>query len=119
MSNITNAQNPFYGQYHTPHGTVPFDRIETEHYEPAILEGIKLQNAEIEAIIQNPEKADFSNTIEAFEASGELLDKVVAVFGNMLSAETNDDLQELAQKIMPLLSEHSNNITLNESYSHV
>ncbi len=114
MSNITNAQNPFYGQYHTPHGTVPFDRIETEHYEPAILEGIKLQNAEIEAIIQNPEKADFSNTIEAFEESGELLDKVVAVFGNMLSAETNDDLQELAQKIMPLLSEHSNNITLNE-----
>ncbi len=114
MSNITNAQNPFYGQYHTPHGTVPFDRIETEHYEPAILEGIKQQNAEIEAIIQNPEKADFSNTIEAFEASGELLDKVVAVFGNMLSAETNDDLQELAQKIMPLLSEHSNNITLNE-----
>ena len=111
MSNITNAQNPFYGQYHTPHGTVPFDRIETEHYEPAILEGIKLQNAEIEAIIQNPEKADFSNTIEAFEESGELLDKVVAVFGNMLSAETNDDLQELAQKIMPLLSEHSNNIT--------
>ena len=114
MNNITNAQNPFYGQYHTPHETVPFDRIETEHYEPAILEGIKLQNAEIEAIIQNPEKADFTNTIEAFEESGELLDKVVAVFGNMLSAETNDDLQELAQKIMPLLSEHSNNITLNK-----
>ena len=114
MNNITNAQNPFYGQYHTPHEAVPFDRIETEHYEPAILEGIKLQNAEIEAIIQNPEKADFTNTIEAFEESGKLLDKVVAVFGNMLSAETNDDLQELAQKIMPLLSEHSNNITLNE-----
>ena len=114
MNNITNAQNPFYGQYHTPHEAVPFDRIETEHYEPAILEGIKLQNAEIEAIIQNPEKADFTNTIEAFEESGELLDKVVAVFGNMLSAETNDDLQELAQKIMPLLSEHSNNITLNK-----
>ena len=114
MNNITNAQNPFYGQYHTPHEAVPFDRIETEHYEPAILEGIKLQNAEIEAIIQNPEKADFTNTIEAFEESGKLLDKVVAVFGNMLSAETNDDLQELAQKIMPLLSEHSNNITLNK-----
>ena len=48
MNNITNAQNPFYGQYHTPHEAVPFDRIETEHYEPAILEGIKLQNAEIE-----------------------------------------------------------------------
>ena len=57
MNNITNAQNPFFGQYQTPHGTVPFDRIKTEHYEPAILEGIKQQNAEIDAIIQNPEKA--------------------------------------------------------------
>ena len=96
---------------------MPFDRIKTEHYEPAILEGIKQQNAEIDAIILNPEKANFNNTIEAFEESGELLDRVVSVFGNMLSAETNDDLQELAQKIMPLLSEHSNNITLNEKLS--
>ena len=63
MSNIINAQNPFFGQYLTPHETVPFDRIKTEHYEPAILEGIKQQNAEINAIIQNPEKADFRNTI--------------------------------------------------------
>ena len=57
MNNILNAQNPFFGQYQTPHGTVPFDRIKTEHYEPAILEGIKQQNAELDAIIQNPEKA--------------------------------------------------------------
>ena len=114
MNNILNAHNPFFGQYQTPHGTVPFDRIKTEHYEPAILEGIKQQNAELDAIIQNPEKATFTNTIEAYEQSGRLLDKVTAVFGNMLSAETNDDLQALAQKIMPLLSEHSNNITLNE-----
>lgn len=114
MSNVENARNPFFGQYQTPHATVPFDRIETEHYEPAILEGIKRQNAELDAIIQNPEKANFENTIEAFEASGELLDNVVSVFGNMLSAETSDELQELAQKIMPMLSEHSNNITLNE-----
>ena len=64
MSNIINAQNPFFGQYLTPHETVPFDRIKTEHYEPAILEGIKQQNAEINAIIHNPEKADFRNTIE-------------------------------------------------------
>ena len=92
MNNITNAQNPFFGQYQTPHATVPFDRIKTEHYEPAILEGIKQQNAEIDAIILNPEKANFNNTIEAFEESGELLDRVVSVFGNMLSAETNDDL---------------------------
>lgn len=114
MSNLTNAQNPFLVQYQTPHETVPFDRIKTAHYEPAILEGIKQQNAEIDAIVQNPEKPNFANTIEAYENSGELLDKVTAVFGNMLSAETNDDLQTLAQKIMPLLSEHSNNITLNK-----
>ena len=87
MNNILNAQNPFFGQYQTPHGTVPFDRIKTEHYEPAILEGIKQQNAELDAIIQNPEKATFTNTIEAYEQSGRLLDKVTAVFGNMLSAE--------------------------------
>ena len=75
MNNITNAQNPFFGQYQTPHATVPFDRIKTEHYEPAILEGIQQQNAEIDAIILNPEKANFNNTIEAFEESGELLDR--------------------------------------------
>ncbi len=114
MNNILSAQNPFFEQYQTPHETVPFDRIQTEHYEPAILEGINQQKAEIEAIIQNPEKATFANTVEAFEQSGKLLDKVTTVFSNMLSAETNDELQALAQKMMPLLSEHSNNITLNE-----
>ena len=113
MNNILSAQNPFFEQYQTPHETVPFDRIQTEHYEPAILEGINQQKAEIEAIIQNPEKATFANTVEAFEQSGKLLDKVTTVFSNMLSAETNDELQALAQKMMPLLSEHSNNITLN------
>jgi peptidyl-dipeptidase Dcp len=93
---------------------VPFDKIRTEDYEPAILEGIKRQDAEIDAIIQDPAEATFANTIEAYEASGELLDRVATVFGNMLSAETNDEMQQLAQKIMPMLSEHSNNITLND-----
>ena len=87
MNNITNAQNPFLGQYQTPHATVPFDRIKTEHYEPAILEGIKQQNAEIDAIILNPEKANFDNTIEAFEESGERNDRFVSVFGTKHIAE--------------------------------
>ena len=100
MSNITNAQNPFYGQYHTPHGTVPFDRIETEHYEPAIREGIRQQAAEIDAIVNNPEAPTFANTILAYEKSGELLDRVTTVFGNLRSAETNDDLQILAQEMI-------------------
>ncbi|WP_373126336.1 M3 family metallopeptidase [Bacteroides sp. HPS0048] len=112
--NMMNAQNPFFEKYTTPYGTVPFDKIKTEHYEPAIREGIRQQAAEIDAIVNNPEVPTFANTILAYEKSGELLDRVTTVFGNLRSAETNDDLQILAQEMMPLLSEHSNNISLNE-----
>jgi peptidyl-dipeptidase len=111
---MMNAQNPFFEKYTTPYGTVPFDKIKTEHYEPAIREGIRQQTAEIDAIVNNPEAPTFANTILAYEKSGELLDRVTTVFGNLRSAETNDDLQTLAQEMMPLLSEHSNNISLNE-----
>ena len=112
--NIIQAQNPFFEKYSTPHGTIPFEKIKTEHYEPAIREGINRHNAEIDAITNNPEAATFANTVAAYEKSGELLNQVSTVFGNLLSAETNDDMQELAKSIMPLLSEHGNNITLNE-----
>ncbi|WP_291584636.1 M3 family metallopeptidase [Bacteroides sp.] len=114
MINMMNAQNPFFEKYTTPYGTVPFDKIKTEHYEPAIREGIRQQAAEIDAIVNNPEAPTFANTILAYEKSGKLLDRVTTVFGNLRSAETNDDLQTLAQEMMPLLSEHSNNISLNE-----
>ena len=112
--NMINAQNPFFEKYNTPHQTVPFDKIKNEHYEPAMLEGIKLHEAEIEAIINNHEAPTFANTIVAEEKSGKFLDRVTTVFGNLRSAETNDDLQKIAQKMIPLLSEHSNNISLNE-----
>ncbi|WP_418696904.1 M3 family metallopeptidase [Bacteroides sp.] len=113
MNNIQ-AQNPFFETYTAPHGTIPFDKIKTGDYEPAIREGIRRQNAEIDAIINNPEAPSFENTVLAYEKSGELLQRVNTVFGNLLSAETNDDLQELAKEIMPLMSEHENNISLNE-----
>ena len=112
--NIIQAQNPFFEKYSTPHGTIPFDKIKNEHYEPAIREGINRHDAEIEAIINNPAAPTFANTIAAYEKSGRLLNHVSTVFGNLLSAETNDDMQELAKTIMPLLSEHNNNVTLNE-----
>lgn len=112
--NIIQAQNPFFEKYSTPHGTIPFDKIKNEHYEPAIREGINRHDAEIEAIINNPAAPTFANTIAAYEKSGRLLNHVSTVFGNLLSAETNDDMQKLAKTIMPLLSEHSNNVTLNE-----
>ena len=108
------ASNPFFEKYSTPHGTVPFNLIKTEHYAPAIHEGIRRQNAEIDAIINNPAAPTFENTIVPYEKSGELLHRVTTVFGNLLSAETSDELQELAREIMPLMSEHENNISLNE-----
>lgn len=113
MNNIP-VQNPFFETYTTPHNTIPFDKIKTGDYKPAILQGINLQNAEIDSIIHNTETPTFENTIVAYEKSGELLHHVNTVFGNLLSAETNDELQELAKEIMPLMSEHENNISLNE-----
>ena len=112
--NKIHTSNPFFEKYTAPHGTVPFDRIEVEHYTPAIQEGIRLQNAEIDAIISNPDTPTFANIVLAYEESGELLHRVNTVFGNLLSAETCNELQELAKEIMPLLSEHENNISLNE-----
>ena len=112
--NMLNAQNPFLEKFKTPHGTVPFDLIKTEHFKPAILEGIHQQNKKIDGIINNTAKPTFRNTIEAYENSGELLEQVATVFSNLLGAETNDEMQRLAQEIMPMLSEHDNNLTLNE-----
>lgn len=111
---IMQAQNPFLEKYTTPYETVPFNNIKIEHYEPAVQEAMKQHLAEIDVIINNPEAPTFANTIKAYENSGQLLEKVFTVFGNLLSAETNDEMQILAQKLMPLLSVHSNSISLNE-----
>ena len=102
--------NPFY----TTYNYIPFDKIAESDYEPEILKGIEEEEKEIAAIVDNPETPTFSNTIEALEQSGQLLGKVTDVFFNLLSAETNDFLDELAQKVSPILSEHSNNIKFNE-----
>ncbi len=102
--------NPFYTIYHY----IPFDRIKETDYEPAMMKGIEEEDQEIDSIVKNPDAPTFENTIEAMERSGQLLDKVTTVFFNLLSAETTDFLDELAQKMSPILSEHSNNIMLNE-----
>ncbi len=112
---MTEIPNPFLTAYHTPHHTVPFHQIKLEHYEPAILKGMEEQNKEIESITNNSEEPTFQNTIVALERSGDLLNHVSTVFGNLLSAETNDEMDALAEKVMPMLTEHSNNITLNEA----
>lgn len=111
---ITNAQNPFLKASNTPHQTFPFNELKTEHFEPAIREGMRQHKNDIDAIIKNNATPNFENTILAYEKSGELLGKVNTVFGNLQSSETNDEMLALAQKLTPELSKHSNDIRLNE-----
>ncbi len=111
---MTENTNPFLTAYHTPFETIPFHLIKTEHFEPAIEEGMKVHNQEVDAIIHCPDEPTFHNTIVTLEKSGSLLDRVSTVFGNLLSAETSDELEAIAERVMPRLSEHSNNISLNE-----
>ena len=111
---MTEHINPFLTAYHTPFETTPFHLIKTEDFEPAMVEGMEVHNQEIDAIVNHPDEPTFANTIVALEKSGILLDRVTNVFGNLLSAETSDELEALAERMMPRLSEHSNNISLNE-----
>ena len=106
--------NPFLEPYHTLHDATPFDRIQLSDYEPAMREGMRQEDEEIQQIINNPETPTFANTILALEHAGKLLDKVTTVFFNLISAETCDEMDAIAEKMMPELSEHGNNISLNE-----
>ena len=110
---VDDMNNPFLQIYNTPHDTTPFDRIKITDFEPAIREGMKIEDDEIERIVSNTDEPDFANTILALEQSGKLLDRVTTVFFNLMSAETNDELDAIAEKMMPELTEHSNNISLN------
>ena len=118
MTTMTTAsmadENPFFKPYDTPYGTPPFDKIKIEHYEPAFDEAIRQHKVEIETIAANPFAPTFQNTIAAMEYSGEMLNRVSGVFFNLLSAESNDEMMMISQRLSPKLSEHSNNINLNE-----
>lgn len=108
------SDNPFFADYHTPYQVPPFDKIKNEHYEPAFLEGLKIQSEEISKIANDTSGPTFENTIVAMENSGQLLNKVSSVFFNLASAHTNDTIQTLAQKNAPLLAKHNDDIYLNE-----
>lgn len=108
------TDNPFLTEFQTPYGTPDFDRIKVEHYEPAFLKGIEQQNQEIKAIVENAEAPTFENTIVALDNSGEILARVSGVFFALTEADTNDELMALEAKIAPMLSEHSDNIFLNQ-----
>ena len=115
----TERKNPFFEPYNTPHDTVPFNRIEIGDYEEAFLEGIRRDDEEIEKLINDPEAPTFENTIvrvdnENGENYYDLLSRVSTVFSCMLSAETCDELDALAQKMSPILTKHANDVKLNK-----
>jgi len=122
IDNITGEKeriNPFFLPYDTPHYTVPFNRITLADYEEAMMEGIRREDEQIEKIINNPDEPTFENTIiPEDEVKGrkhyyDLLSRVESVFFNMLSAETNDEMDTLAQKMSPILTKHGNDVSLN------
>lgn len=121
LDNIQKVErnNPFFEPYHTPHDTVPFDRIRLEDYEPAFMEGIRRDDEATDKIVNDPAEPTFENTIarvdtEKGEHYYDLLGRVSNVFSCMMSAETNDEMEALAQKLSPILTKHANDITLNK-----
>lgn len=107
------AVNPFFTEYATPFGVPPFDEIKLEHYKPAFLKGMEEQAKEIDAIANARSMPDFENTIVALDQSGQLLRRVSAVFYGLNSANTSDEMQALSKELSPLLSKHSDDISLN------
>ena len=107
--------NPLLKDYNTVFETVPFSDIKEEHFLPALKEAVKEAKAEVDAITNQTEDADFSNTIEALEASGERVSKIAEVFFNLNSAETNEEIQKIARDFSPILTEYGNDILLNQA----
>lgn len=108
------AQNPFFETSKNLHGAFQFDKLKNEHFMPAVEEGIKRHNAEVEAIVNNPKPATFENTIVALENSGRLYNHVLTIFFGLNSAETNDEMQDIAMKLSPILTKHAMEISMNE-----
>ena len=106
--------NPLLQDFNTKYNTAPFSKIKNEHFIPAFEKAIALAKAEIDTIVNNKETPSFKNTLKALEFSGEKLDRISSIFFNLNSAETNDEIQNIAQEVSPLLTEFSNDIILNK-----
>lgn len=110
-----NQSNPFFAEWDTPFGIPPFDQIKESHYLPAVKEGIKQHEAEIQAIIDNPEAPDFENTIAALDRSGALLGKVSGVLFNVSESDATPTINKIVEKAMPMISDHSSSINMNKA----
>ncbi|MDQ1087693.1 Zn-dependent oligopeptidase [Siphonobacter sp. SORGH_AS 1065] len=107
------TDNPFLATYTTPFGVPPFDKIRTEHFEPAFEEGMRQQTGQIQNMLRRRDMPTFENTIVVLDNSGDILDRVSTVFYNLNSANTSDEIQKIAQKLAPKLSKHHDDIQLN------
>lgn len=107
--------NPFLSDFTTKYGVPPFDKIKLSNYDPAVIKGIAEQNKRIDKIINNKEQPTFKNSIQAFDESSPILNRMTAIFMNMIDADTNDSLTALSMKLAPILTEQSDNIYLNQN----
>ena len=111
-----NTSNPFLSSWDTPYGIPDFGKVKECHYVPAVREGIAQQQAEIEAIIANEDAPTFENVVEAYEASGAILDRVVGVLFNLSETDATPSLQKIVEQVLPLLSEHGDNVFMNPDF---
>ncbi len=114
LLNSCNMENPLLTESKLPYGAPQFDKIRNEHYLPAFEQGIKEAKEEIDAIVNNPEEPTFENTVEAMEYAGSTLERVSGIFFNLMEADTNPQMQEIAEKVSPMLTEYSMYVSLNE-----
>ena len=112
MACTDKPENPFFTDWETPFAVPPFDLIEIEHYLPALQHGLQLELQEIDAIVGNPDAPTFANTIEAFEAGGQFLDRVENVFGNLSSTDANDEMDQIDMEYSQLKARHNDDIRL-------
>lgn len=115
LASCAKEQNPFLQEWTTPYGIPPYDQIKIEHYMPAIKAGIAQQEAEIQAIVDNPDAPTFENTVAALELSGSILSKVMGVLYNVSETENSPEMEALIEEATPLQSEHSDNIYMNKA----
>ncbi len=108
-----NKINPFLAEWDTPYGIPDFDSVKEKHYIPAVKMGIRQQQGEIDAIIANADAPTFENVVEAYENSGAILARVTGVLFNLSETDSDESLQKIVEKVLPMLSEHSNNIFMN------
>ena len=113
---VVSCTNPFLSSWNTPYSIPDFGKVKEKHYLPAVEEGIRQQQAEIDAIIANQEAPTFANVVEAYEASGAILDRVVGVLFNLSETDATPSLQNIVEQVLPMLSVHSDNISMNPAF---